>query len=437
MSYKLIISEKSHLAFIYFGQKIIHMYIEHKTYDMNDIYQGKISSVLTSLNAAFIILHPIEKNGFLHFEDSKLLKKEKNYQKASNHVLKLSSVKVQITREPSGTKGPSVSLKISLVGKYIALFPISKTIHIEKKLQNINDKEYLRAIGHLILPIKTMGILIRLKTLKANANFLIKEIKVLKLRWVKITKKAKSSNKPRLLSKRKTLVNKIFEKYFYLPFKLIATDSYQGAVKIKKIISKLYHTKNTTKITIQYHKNNLILIKHYLIDLTISEIMKPRINLNNGGYIIIEKTEALTTIDINSGSFKHLVNLNDTSFWINYLAVYEVIKQIRLRNLGGIIIIDLIDSNNQENQLKLLQCMEKLIRKDFVHCTIIQLSELGLVEITRSRQGQSIYDAFTRKCNVCNGLGYLSINLNNNEILTYKLILSLYPSFYIRRLYHI
>ena len=178
----------------------------------------------------------------------------------------------------------------------------------------------------------------------------------------------------------------------------------------------------------------MILIRHYLIDLAISEIMKPRINLNNGGYIIIEKTEALTSIDVNSGSFRHLIGLTDTSFWINYLAIYEIMKQIRLRNLGGIIVIDFIDSNNQQNQIKLLQYLEKLTKKDFVKCSIIQLSELGLVEITRSRQGQSIYDAFTRKCIICNGLGYISTNLNNTKLVSYTLILALHPSFYNKRL---
>ena len=434
MIYKLIISEKSHLAFIYFGHKIVHMYIEHKTYDINDIYQGKISNLLPSLNAAFVILHPIEKNGFLHFEDSNVLKKGKNFRKPSNKLLNLSFIKVQITREPAGSKGPSVSLNINLIGKYIALFPVSKTVHIEKKLLNMEEKEYLHAIGHLILPVKLMGIVIKLRALKANANFLIKEIKVLKYRWVKIIKRSNSINKPCLLNKRKRLINKIFEKYFYLPFKMIAIDSYQGAIQIKKIISNIYNIKSSTKITIQYHKNNLILIKHYLIDLAISEIMKPRINLNNGGYIIIEKTEALTSIDVNSGSFRHLVGLTDTSFWINYLAVYEIMKQIRLRNLGGIIVIDFIDSNNQKNQIKLLQYLEKLTKKEFVKCSIVQLSELGLVEITRSRQGQSIYDAFTRKCSICNGLGYLSTNLNINKLLSYKLILALHPSFYKKRL---
>jgi ribonuclease E len=407
--------------------------MEHKTYNIDNIYQGKISSLLPSLNAAFIALHPTEKNGFLNFEDSKLLKKRKQFQNFSKNILSKSSVMVQIIREPRGNKGPSLSLNISLVGKYLTIFPGSKMTHTEKKLPNLKSKEYLRALRHLLIPLKSMGVLIKLGALKTNPNFLINEIKVLKFRWVIIIKKSKLFHIPCLLSKRKTLINKIFEKYFYLPFAFIAIDSHRGAIKIKKIISRIYNIKNigkTRKITIQFHKNNSILIRHHLIDITISEIMKPRVNLNNGGYIIIEKTEALTSIDVNSGSFNNLINIDDPSSWINYSAVYEIMKQIRLRNLGGIIIIDFIDSNTQKNQIQLLQYMERLIRKDFVQCNIVQLSELGLVEITRSRQGQSVYDAFSRKCNLCNGLGYSPIHVEKNNLLNYELVVGLEPSFY-------
>jgi ribonuclease E len=162
--------------------------------------------------------------------------------------------------------------------------------------------------------------------------------------------------------------------------------------------------------------------------------MKPRVNLCRGGYIIIEKTEALTIVDVNSGSFTNLQNSRQTSLWVNYSAVHEIVKQIRLRNIGGIIVIDFIDCNNHQDQMKLLRYMSKLILKDYVRCRIIQMSELGLVELTRSRQGQSVYDAFSRKCNTCNGLGYLTFNLNKQKNINYELILD--PFFnYHKRLY--
>jgi Rne/Rng family ribonuclease len=177
-------------------------------------------------------------------------------------------------------------------------------------------------------------------------------------------------------------------------------------------------------VTVEFYKNSLLLIKHYCIDLILSEIIKPRVNLYKGGYIIIEKTEALTTIDINSGSFTNLQTSRQTSLWINYFAVHEILKQIKLRNIGGIIIIDFIDSTNQNDQMKLIRYMSKLIKKDYARFTIIQMSELGLIELTRSRYGQSVYDAFSRRCNVCNGLGYLTIHLNKTQSAYYELILN-------------
>jgi ribonuclease E len=152
--------------------------------------------------------------------------------------------------------------------------------------------------------------------------------------------------------------------------------------------------------------------------------MRPRVNLSKGGYIIIEKTEALTSIDVNSGSSTSFHNPRQANLWVNYAAVQEIARQIKLRNIGGIIIVDFIDSTNQTDQMKLLRYINKLIKKDYIKSTVIQMSELGLVEITRARYGQSVYDAFGRKCNICNGLGYLNANLIPTQNLYYELKLS-------------
>ena len=193
---------------------------------------------------------------------------------------------------------------------------------------------------------------------------------------------------------------------------------------MKLTLNKIKKSHAEKKTIIEVHNSELDLIKYYLIDIILTEIMKPRVNLPKGGYIIIEKTEALTTIDVNSGSFTTLHSSRQTSLWVNYSAAYEIIKQIRLRNLGGIIIVDFIDSTNQVDQMKLLQYMSRLVKKDFVKCTIVQMSELGLVEMTRTRHGQSIYDAFSRRCTMCNGLGYLSVNLGIINHNNYELILT-------------
>jgi ribonuclease E len=429
MVYKLIIIEKSQIALIYFKNKLISLIMEHNLYRVNDIYLGRVSTILTSLDAAFVTLNPLSKNGFISFTH---LKDRLHFDCPTLAPSK--NILVQITREPIGSKGPTLSCDISLIGKYVALSPFSKSIHSIRKLKSESYKDYLRAMGHLLINPRTMGILIDCKTIHANINFLITETQVLKSRWTKIITKARKKLKPSLISKRKIFLHKILQDHSNINWSFIAIDSYEGALKVKNVLNKIHGSKYHKSLQIEFHKDHFSIIKHYLVDILLLEIMKPRVNLCRGGYIIIEKTEALTTVDVNSGSFTNLQNSRQTSLWVNYSAVHEIIKQIRLRNIGGIIVIDFIDCNNHQDQMKLLRYMSKLMLKDYVRCRIIQMSELGLVELTRSRQGQSVNDAFSRKCNTCNGLGYLTFNLNKQRNINYELLLD--PFFnYHNRLY--
>jgi ribonuclease E len=429
MVYKLIIIEKSQMALIYFKNKLVSLVMEHNLYRINDIYLGRVSSVLTSLDAAFVVLNPFSKNGFISFNH---LRERLNFDYPK--VLTSKNILVQIIREPIGSKGPTLSCDINLIGKYLGIFPFSKSIHTLKKLPIEIPKEYLRAMGHLLINPKNVGILIKSNSINANVNFLVREVQVLQSRWTKISSKACKKLRPSLLSKRKIFLHKILQDYSNINFNLIAIDSYEGALKIKNVLSKIGGSRYHKCLNIEFHKNHFSLITHYLVDILLLEIMKPRVNLCRGGYIIIEKTEALTTVDINSGSFTNLPNSRQTSLWVNYSAVHEIVKQIRLRNIGGIIVIDFIDCNNHQDQMKLLRYMSRLMVKDYVRCRIIQMSELGLVELTRSRQGQSVYDAFSRRCNTCSGLGYLTFNLNNQKNINYEIILDPFFSYH-NRLY--
>nr|YP_010580296.1 ribonuclease E [Cryptomonas pyrenoidifera]UZS90680.1 ribonuclease E [Cryptomonas pyrenoidifera] len=422
MNYTLIIIEKSRIGLIYFNNKLISINMEHSIYKLHDIYLGKISTILPSLDAAFIILNPLSKNGFISFEQLK----EKNQ---FHNIKSNKSILVQITREPIGTKGPSVSCDISLIGKYIILLPFSESVNLTRKVSVEIDKDYSKAISHLLIKPETMGIVTKPSIIQANVDFLIKETRTLTSKWKKIILKSRVLFKPSLVSKRKSFLSKILEDYSAINFQLISVDSFKTAEKTKLILSTVKRFQKKKHVVIEYHPTEYELIKHYLIDIVFTEIMRPRVNLHKGGHIVIEKTEALTTIDVNSGSFTTLNNSRQASLWVNYSAAHEIVKQIRLRNIGGIIIIDFIDSINHLDQIKLLNYINKLTKKDSVKCTIIQMSELGLVEMTRTRYGQSVYDAFSRKCNICNGLGYLTTNLTKINSSTYELILTNIPKF--------
>lgn len=418
---KLIVIEENQIALTYFGSKLTNLITEHKIYNINDIYLGKISSVLPSLEAAFITLNPAAKNGFMHLGDVRHSKK----QVFTSNLKRNDTVLVQITKEPTGTKGPTVTGDINLIGKSCAILPFSEGISIPRKLENDTDKDYLRAIGCILKP-DGMGIAIRSKCIKTTTKHLLKEIQILKHRWFQIIKKSKEKTAPCLLSNKKSFIIKVLGILHKGRFDHIVIDSYEGATKIKRIIAKLYKLQNKPVI-INFYKNSYTLLNHHCLDLVVAQIIQPRVDLLQGGHIVIEKTEALTTIDVNSGSFTHLSNPRETILWTNYAAAYEILRQIKLRNIGGIIIIDFIDSSNQEDQMKILLYLHKLMKHDNVSSTIIQISELGLVEITRTRQGQNVYDAFSRKCNVCNGLGYNVKKLQPNSIKKYELLIELLP----------
>lgn len=421
---QLLIIEKSQLAIVYEDGKVRDLIMEHKTYSRNQIYAGKITSILPSLDAAFIKLNKFAKNGFIHLEGLKSIKKESNISKYSVSEDK-KNLLVQIKKEPTGTKGPSLTSDLNVSGRYMNIFPLGALAFVEREQQSEKEKNYLRAIGTLLKPLNN-GILIKTPIVSTNNNFILKELTILKLRWKKILKQARNVTLPCLISKKKDFIVKVLESVYNPNLNFIGIDSKYGALEVKSIIARFYKKK---PLVIEYYTNNRLLIREYYVDLILHHFMTPRININKGAYIIIEKTEALTVIDVNSGSFIKSSNSRSTSFWTNYSATKEILNQIRLRNIGGIIIIDFIDSNNQEDQMKILYNLNKLLKEDKVPSTIVQMSELGLVEVTRSRQGQSIYDAFSSKCIMCNGIGYTTKSLTNQLIIYYELSTQLIPSF--------
>ncbi len=424
MGKQLLIIEKSQLAILYENGKLANLLMEHNTYRLNEIYAGKVASILPSLNAAFIVLNKSAKNGFIHLDELNILKKD--FDNLKNSISeKNQKIIVQIKKEPTGNKGPSLTSDFHLTGKYTTVYPRGNTVQTEKETYEENEKSYLKAMGQLLKPINN-GLLIKKSSLKTDIKFLIKELRILQLRWKKLSKHIKNTRYPSLLSKKKSFIIKTLEHAYIPSLTYIGIDSKTGAATLETIIRRFYQTK---QLLLEYYSSSKMLIRQYCIDLTLHNYLIPRININKGAYIIIEKTEALTIIDVNSGSFIKSSNSRSTSFWTNYSAATEIANQIKIRNIGGIIIIDFIDSNNQSDQMKLLLHLNRLLQEDLVPTTIVQMSELGLVEITRARQGQSIYDAFSIKCNMCNGIGYTTKPLINTLNKSYELSTQLIPSF--------
>lgn len=269
-----------------------------------------------------------------------------------------------------------------------------------------------------------MGLELGYLTTITTSQFLTAELKLLKQRWKRILKRLEKVKSPESISRKKSIITKTLEQKYTLDTNYIGIDSEESAIYTYKVVNGI---KRLEKLIMEYAKDKTQLIREYAIDLVLSKFILPKVNISNGGYIIIEKTEALTTIDVNSGSFIKSNNARATSFWTNYMAVLEIVNQIKIRNIGGIIIIDFIDSTTQEDQIQILTHLSYKLKYEIIPTKIIQMSELGLVELTRARQGQNIYDALSKKCTTCEGLGYKS-KFNTSEVKeNFELLAQLIP----------
>jgi ribonuclease E len=202
----------------------------------------------------------------------------------------------------------------------------------------------------------------------------------------------------------------------------IVLESKNQAIQINNILMQWQKRKQKKLLDIEYCLNKKKISKKYNLENIFKHIIQDRISLRSGGFIIIEKTEALTVIDVNSGTFKNRTNLNRSTFWINCEAAREIATQLLLRNIGGVVVVDFIDMDSQKDQFHLLHYFNKFLDKDKNNPKIIQFSEIGLVELTRTRKGKNVYDIFTIKCYKCNSTGYLLKNLNFTNMKKYNLL---------------
>jgi len=296
------------------------------------------------------------------------------------------------------------------------LQPYGQGVNISRKINTETERSRLKALGVLIKPPST-GLLFRTEAEKIKEELLIEDLEQLIQQWENILKVSEASNPPNLIKRDDDFSLKILRDHIKGTTKSIIIDSNFSVARAKEFL-KNYES----DIDIEFHDNNLNqhIFEKYEIKKTIQKALQPRVDLPSGGYIIIEPTEALTVIDVNSGSFTRSANSRQTVLWTNCEAAVEISRQMKLRNIGGVIVIDFIDMESRRDQFQLLEHFTSAIKDDSARPQIAQLTELGLVELTRKRQGQSIYELFGKKCSTCNGTGHVE-NILNHEISNLKI----------------
>ncbi|WP_343188059.1 Rne/Rng family ribonuclease [Buchnera aphidicola (Ceratoglyphina bambusae)] len=397
------------------NKKLCDLKIENNINKKNkfNIYKGKIIKFENSLDAVFVD-YGVKKNGFLPLKEisDEYFNKEKNYKNISIKCLikKKLELLVQINKEEIETKGAFLTTYISLPSTYTILMPYNFNKEgISRKITGDNRKEIKSLIKTLKIP-NNMGFIIRTAGLGKSIKTLQKDINIKIKLWNKIKKISKNISSPMLVHKESDIIVRSFRDYLHKDVDEIIIDN----PNVLNVLNKHFYNLGKLSILkkIKLYKKKIPLFSFYKIESQISSIFKRKIQLNSGGSITIDCTEALIAIDINSFKSNKYKSIEETAFNTNMEAIDEIFYQIKIRDLGGLIVIDFIDMEFNENKKILENRIKKLIKKDTAKIEISKISKFGLLEISRQRLSSKLKEYNYKICSNCNGSGII---INNED----------------------
>jgi ribonuclease E len=407
MPKQIVIAEQHRIAAVFSEDQIEELIVATGSHQVSDIYLGTVENVLPGIDAAFVNIGDSERNGFMHVSDLGPLRLKRMAGSITELVAPQQKVLVQVMKEPTGNKGPRLTGNITLPGRYLVLMPYGRGVNLSRRIRNENERNRLRALAILIKPAG-MGLLVRTEAEGISENAIIEDLEVLQRQWESIQQQALATRPPALLNRDDDFIQRVLRDVYSADVNRIVTDSSTGLKRVKQHLANWSGGQVPGGVLIDQHRDRVSILEYFRVNAAIREALKPRVDLPSGGYIIIERTEALTVIDVNSGSFTRSATARETVLWTNCEAATEIARQLRLRNIAGVIIVDFIDMDSRRDKLQVLEHFSKALRSDKARPQISQLSELGLVELTRKRQGQNIYELFGRPCPTCGGLGHLA-----------------------------
>ncbi len=403
MSQQIVIAEQLRIAAVLNDERVDELVVAQGRYQIGDVYLGTIENVLPGIDAAFVNIGESEKNGFIHITDLGPLRLRKGAAGITELLEPRQKVLVQVMKEPTGTKGPRLTGNLALPGRFLVLQPQGQGVNISRRINGENERNRLRALGVLIKP-PGAGLQIRTEAEAVSEELLIDDLEALLRQWEGIQAAAESASPPVLLNRDEDFVHRVLRDLYGPDLVRVVVDTPEAVARANAFLGS-----DHTNVLVEAHGESADILEHFKVNAAIRDALKPRVDLPSGGYIIIEPTEALTVIDVNSGSFTRSANARETVLWTNCEASVEIARQLKLRNIGGVVIIDFIDMESRRDQLQLLEHFTQAARDDSARPQIAQLTELGLVELTRKRQGQNIYELFGRACPSCGGLGHVAV----------------------------
>jgi len=371
---------------------------------VGNIYLGKVVRVLPGMQSAFIDIG-LERAAFLHVAD---IWDSKSHENATPLLIEKllfdgQAIMVQVIKDPIGTKGARLSTQISIAGRMLVFLPQDSHIGISQKIGNETDREVLRnMVQNLLSPNEKGGFIVRTMAEDATQTELQSDVEYLRKTWANISQLAKSKPPASLLHQDLSLAQRVLRDFVNIETDMIQVDSRENYQKLLEFAEK-YTPSVIPKLN--HYTGERPLFDLNSVEEEIERALGRRVDLKSGGYLIVEQTEAMTTIDVNTGSFVAGRNFADTIFKTNLEAAHAIARQLRLRNLGGMIILDLIDMENPEHKTAVLTELNKAFSRDRTKLSASGFSALGLVEVTRKRTRESLAHILCETCPACQGKG--------------------------------
>jgi len=398
---------------------------------LGNIYKGRVESILPSINAAFVNIGQ-QRNGFLYLTDAvnplldeefpeprkmldKIFKKnspgdKRHKEKNVRNEIPLKvgqEILVQVVKDPFGEKGARLTTHISLPGRFVVYMPFDKQTGVSKKIDNEEERQRLREVMKGFTFAKTGGFIIRTASLKQGKRELLWEARYLYKIWTLIDKKSEKEKAPALIYEEGELTWTIVRDYLTEKVDKLIIDSHEEYLKIRKFVESRIGRQMVSKI--HYYKGELPLFEAKHVAKELQKIYDTHVYLKSGAYVVIQPTEGLIVVDVNSGKFKTSASPGEAAFMVNMEVVPEIARQLRLRDLGGIIVIDFIDMVREEHKRRVLDALKRELFHDHAKTEVYKISPLGIVEMTRARTGKTIESISFGECPFCDGRGRVKI----------------------------
>lgn len=391
-----------------------------------NIYRGKVTNILHNIQSAFIDINEGE-NGFIHISD--ILENTQKFQERFemdfdweqdnpnkksaketdiSKIMKIDQpVLVQVIKEPIGSKGARLTSNVSIAGRYLVLLPTTPHRGVSRKIEDAASRDRLKKLIRSFEMPKDMGLICRTASINATTEMLIQEATDLLNSWQEIIENFDKSSKPTCLYQESDLIKRAVISAVDKKYDRVLVDDYATHQHCKRLYEKY---SNEHPLKIELYRDKTPMFERFNVEREIDRAVKRKIWLASGGYLFFDKTEAMYTIDVNSGrssSQSSARDVEETLVHINMEAADEIARQLRIRNFGGLVICDFIDMRSRKNQRRVLDRLKEAMKDDSAKCTILGMSEFGLVEMTRQRSRESLMQTMFTSCPYCSGSGQI------------------------------